>query len=144
MSVLLLPIVATLMTSDAAQARLAGALADADSVDSVVADRSHHVITFRIDRAGEAYEIVARTGRHAVVSEITIRDAGRGSHELGKLSWLADAMRDATAVVRLEVDEAGVVTLVTTDGTRYLALPGHGATHNDAVEARWGGEWNNT
>lgn len=144
MMVLLLPLVATLLGGEAAQARLAQALADADSVDSVVVDRSHHVVTFRIDRAGEAYEIVARTASRGVVEAIAIRDAGRGRHRLGKLSWLADAMRDTESVVRLDVDEAGVVTLVTNDGTRYLALPGHGAIHNDAVEARWGGEWNNS
>src|SRR5438045_2433428 len=78
----------------AAQVALAQALADADSIDWVSADV--HSVKFGIDHAGEAYEIVATTARRGVVTRVVISDAGRGRFELGPLSWLADAMTQAS------------------------------------------------
>jgi hypothetical protein len=121
-----------------AQAELAGALADADSVDWVRADRARGTITFAIDRAGEAYRVVATTNRGEVAS-VAIRDAGRGRVETGPLSWLVDELADVASVTRLEVDDGGRVTLVTDDGRRYAVIPGRGT--NDAVEARWAAAW---
>src|SRR5258708_36267025 len=91
---------------------LAGALADADSVDWVRADRAHHTITFGIDRAGEAYRLVVTTDGGAVTA-LAIRDVGRGSFAIGQLTWLSDEMRDVEAIARVDVDAHGHVTLLT-------------------------------
>lgn len=136
----LLPIFALATTQPpAAQARLAEAIADADSVDAVRVDRSHHTVTFAIDRAGEAYEIVARVAQDGEVASLTIRDRGLRHIGLGPMSWLADVMGRTHAVVRLEVGAAGQVTLVTDDGARYLAAPSRDG--NRAVRARWRAAW---
>jgi hypothetical protein len=128
----------------AAQVTLAEALADADSIDWV--RTGAHWVKFGIDRAGEAYEIDATTAKRGLVTRVAIRDLGRGrgrADELGNLSWLADAMLPASAVTRLVVDASGTVTLVTREGDRYQALPGHsGSRSNDAVEGRWAASWN--
>ena len=97
-------------------------------------------ITFGIDRAGEAYAVTATTDDDHVVSKLAITDLGRGTRELGKMSWLADAMADTAAVTELVVAEDGAVTVVTGDGDRYLAIPA-GAGNNAAVEARWAEAW---
>jgi hypothetical protein len=126
-------------TPAAAQVALASALADADSIDWVRADRDRHTITFAIDRAGEAYRVVV-TMRDGAVAALAIRDAGRGSFDAGTLSWLADELKDVDTVARLEVDAAGRVTLVTGDDRRYTIVPGHG-DGNDAARARWEAAW---
>ena len=125
----------------AAQVRLAEALADADSVDAV-AIRAPRLVAFRIVRAGEAYEILARTSKKGEVVSVTTRDLGDGGYEIGALSWLCDAMQNTAAVARLVVDEDGAVTLVGSDGQRYMAIPGRGSGGNDVVEARWAAAWN--
>lgn len=130
-------------TPHAAQARLAEALGDADSIDWVTVDRAHHRVTFAIDRAGEAYEIIATTRPSGTVVSLAIRDLGLGHVGMGSLSWLADAMQDTAAVSRLLVDEDGAVTLVTSEGARLMAIPGRGSGGNAAVEARWAAAWNN-
>ncbi|HUJ60327.1 MAG TPA: hypothetical protein VLX92_17620 [Kofleriaceae bacterium] len=124
------------------QAELAGALADANSVDWVRADPEHRAVRFGIDRAGEAYEVIATVRADGTLASVTVHDAGRGTTGLGPLSWLVDVMRETAAVTQLSVDADGEVTLVTDDGLRYLAIPGRDGSHNDAVEARWGAAWN--
>ena len=125
-------------TPQDAQATLAGALAEADSVDWVRAD--HHAITFGIDRAGEAYTLTATTDDDNAVATLQIVDLGRGGRELGPMSWLADAMTGTSAVTQLVVADDGAVTVVTNDGDRYLAIP-TGTGNNAAVEARWAEAW---
>ena len=122
-----------------AQMTLAGALADADSVDSV---RSvDHAITFEVERAGEAYDLIAKTDGDNVVTSLEIVDVGPGNRELGAMSWLADAMEDVDAVAQLVVaDDDGAVTVITSDGDRYLAIPA-GTGNDAAVEARWAEAW---
>jgi hypothetical protein len=122
-----------------AQHVLADVLATAESVDWVIA--GDHRVTFAIDRAGEAYTLVAFTGASGRVVAVEIADAGPGcAHELGDLTWLVDVMKDSAAVSRLVVNSDGAVTLITNDGERYQALPGRGS--NAAVEARWAASWN--
>jgi len=119
----------------AAQARLAEAIADADSVDWV--HTNNHTITIAIDHAGEAFHLVATTRGQRVVS-LEIVDAGRAAVEAGELTWLVGEMRDAAAVTTFTVDN-GRVTLVTSDGRHYPLAPVRGP--NAAVEARWAGAW---
>lgn len=129
MTIALLPIFALAAAQHtAAQARLANALADADSVETVRVDRSHHTVTFAIDRAGEAYDVVARVATDGEVCSLTIHDRGKGHLGLAPMSWLVDVMAQTHAVVRLEIGPAGRVTLVTEGGQRYLAIPSHDAT----------------
>ncbi|MDB4955165.1 MAG: hypothetical protein JWO36_2734 [Myxococcales bacterium] len=127
------------------QQRLAQTLADADSIDAVSADRKRHLVTFSIDRAGEAYTVIAKTRRTGEVLSVEVRDEGTGTFEIGGLTWLSDTLRGADAVTRLVVDEDGAVTLTTSEGERYMAIPGRGSGgSNDATSARWGAEWNNS
>lgn len=128
----------------AAQARLAEALADADSIEGVTVDRAHHVVRFTIARAGAAYEVIATTTKRGVVTSTVTKPIGNGHFELGNLSWLVDAMQNTTAVIKLTVDDDGAVTLVTDDGTKYMAIPGRGSGGNDVVEARWAAEWDHS
>lgn len=102
------------------QLRLAEALADADSIDCVRTDRAGGSVTFGIEHAGEAYEIVASIGPDGDVTAVHTSDAGRGTRALGPLSWLADAMSREAAVMRLELDEHGGATVVTDDGARFV------------------------
>ena len=53
-------------------------------------------------------------------------------------------MKDSAAVTRLVVDDDGAVTLETSDGLRFMAIPGRGSGGNAAVAARWAAEWNNS
>jgi hypothetical protein len=139
----LLPVLATLSGApapaptsapDAAQLRLAEALADADSVDWVRVDRAHRTVTFGIERAGESYEILASEAPDGEVTQVRTADTGRGSRALGGLSWLADAMHRQSAIRRLEIGDDGAVTVVTGDGTRYVV------TNNPADLGRaWNG-----
>jgi hypothetical protein len=126
-------------TPHAAQARLAEALADADSVEWARANGD--VYTFAIDYKGEAFLVVATTRDHEVVS-LAIRHAGRASVEEPQdaLGWVVGEMHDAQTVTRLDVRD-GRVMMSTGEGRRYLMLPGHGT--NAAVEARWAAEWDN-
>jgi len=124
----------------AAQARLAEAIADADSVDWVHANG--HMITVAIDHAGEAFHLIATTRANRIVS-LEIVDAGRAAVEAGELTWLVGEMRDAAAVTTFTVDHAdGRVTLVINDGRHYALAPVRGP--NAAVEARWAGAWDSS
>jgi len=123
-----------------AQARLAEALADAESVDWVTT--SGNTITFAIDRANEAYRIDVTTLHHQVVA-VDIHFVGPQPAVHGQLSWLGREMTEVDAVQRLDIDDEGTVTVGTTDGRSYLVIPDR-HDGNTAVEARWGAEWNNT
>jgi len=119
------------------QIRLAEALADADSIDWVRA--SGHTITFAIGHGGEAYRVVVETRGKDIIA-VSVRDAGRGgSRGGGRLGWLIGEMQDTTAVTEASVKD-GQVTIGTSDGHRYLLLPGRNT--NAGVEARWAAEWN--
>jgi hypothetical protein len=120
----------------AAQARLAEALADADSVDWVHA--SGHTITFAIGHGGESYRVVADTRGKEIIA-VSIKDVGRTTGTRGRLSWLIREMQDTTAITEASVKD-GQVTITTSDGHRYLLIPGHST--NAGVEARWAAEWN--
>lgn len=117
------------------QVRLADELADADSIDSVRA--SDHTFTFAIERGDTPYEIVATTDRRGVVIDVATHERIAADFDLGGLSWLAETMKSTTAVTRLAVDEDGAVLLTTSDGQRFMAIPGRGSGGNDEVEARW-------
>lgn len=118
-----------------AQVQLADLLADADSIDSV---RVHeHEFTFTIERGDTPFEIVATTDRSGIVIDVVAHERMVADFALGNLSWLADTMKQTTAVTRLVVDEDGAVLLTTADGMRYMAIPGRGSGGNDEVEARW-------
>jgi hypothetical protein len=121
-----------------AQHVLADVLATAESVDWVRAD--DHRVTFAIDRAGEAYTLVAFTGEDGRVIGIEIEDAGLCPSGVGELSWLTDVMKDRRSITALLVNADGNVTLVTDDDERYQAMPGHGG--NARVEGRWAASWN--
>jgi hypothetical protein len=130
----------------AAQARLAEALADADSIESVTSDRGHHHVTFAIARAGEKYAVIVATGKRGVVVGVETHDVGPAGADAGSLSWLVDAMQNTPAITRLVVDEEGAVTLVTSDAQRFMAIPGRGSggTGNIMVESRWAASWDHT
>lgn len=124
----------------AAQVRLADVLGDADAVTTVIAKPG--VVAFEYVRGGEAFEALART-RHGEVTELELRDVGPAlgwdGAERGGLAWLGDIMKETVAVARLEVDRDGAVTLVTSDGQKYMAIPGRGS--GASVEARWAAQW---
>jgi len=131
-----------------AQVKLADTLAEAEAIEAVIP--RHHTITFAIVDSGEAIDLVATT-RHGEVVELTRHDRGPalgwdgsedGVEQTG-LAWLADVMKETTAVTRLVVDRDGAVTLITSEGQRYMAIPGRGSGgENAAVEARWADAWN--
>ena len=126
-----------------AQVQLADTLGNADAILAIHGGRNR--VVFDVVRDGEALEVAARTDHGAVV-ELAIRDIGAADDldvEPG-LSWLGDVMKDTTAVTRLDVDRDGAVTLVTSDGQRYMAIPGRGSGGNDAVEARWAASWDHS
>jgi hypothetical protein len=128
----------------AAQVRLADVLGDADAVTTVIAKSG--VVAFEYVRGGETFEAIART-RHGEVTDLELRDVGPalgwdGAEDGGEragLAWLGDIMKETVAVARLEVDRDGAVTLVTSDGQKYMAIPGRGS--GASVEARWAAEW---
>jgi hypothetical protein len=106
-------------------------------------------VTFEIVEGGEAIDLVA-TVKAGEVVELTRHDRGpalgwdgsEDGEERGGLAWLGDVMKEATAVTKLVVDRDGAVTLITSDGQRYMAIPGRGSGGNAAVEARWADAWN--
>jgi hypothetical protein len=123
------------------QVRLADMLADADSIDFVRASgsvhASEHTFTFAIERGDTPFDIVATTDRHGVVIDVEAHERMAADFDLGGLSWLAETMKSTTAVTRLAVDDDGAVLLTTSDGQRFMAIPGRGSGGNDEVEARW-------
>ncbi len=121
-----------------AQVQLADALATADSIDGVRGRDA--TFTFAITRGDHHLDIIATTVAGDVV-RVVERERGFDALSVGGLSWLADTMRETVAVSRLDVDEDGAVTLTTSDGMRYMAIPGRGSGGNGAVEARWAAEW---
>ena len=122
---------------EAAQARLAEALADAESIDWVATQGD--VISFAIDRAREAYRVDVTTEDHRVVA-VAIHFVGPQPNIHGSLTWLSREMSEIHAVPRLDVDEDGNVTLGTDDGRAYLVIPDR-HDGNTAVEARWAAAW---
>lgn len=129
-----------------AQVQLAVTLAEADAIHAIGARAGS--ITFAIDRDGESFEVVATTrgkGRHrGEVIGLTITDTGPAIGDAGNLSWLGAELSDATAVTRLSADEDGAVTITTSDGRAYMAIPGRGSGGNAAASARWAAAWNQT
>jgi hypothetical protein len=123
----------------AAQVRLAVTLAEADAIHAIGTRRG--AIVFAIDRDGEAFEVVATT-RKGEVTSLSITDVGIAIGDAGGLSWLGAELADATAITGLAVDEDGAVTITTSDGRAYMAIPGRGSGGNAAVEARWAAAWN--
>jgi len=121
-----------------AQVKLADLLASADSIDSI--SGRGNTFTFAITRGDEHLELVATT-RHRKVVSVVERERDFGEIELANLSWLIDTMQETTAIICLEGDEDGAVTMTTDEGLRYMAIPGRGSGGNAAVEARWAGEW---
>lgn len=121
-----------------AQVRLAVTLGEAEAIHAVVVRRG--AIVFAIDRAGQAFEVVATTQR-GQVTKLSIRDRGPALGGGGGLTWLAAELAEATAVTGLAVDEDGAVTITTSDGRAYLAIPGRGSGGNAGVEAQWAAAW---
>ena len=145
----LLPLISVVLGLSAtaprtAQVQLAETLASADAIDSVAHAGAR--ITFAIDRDGEAYRVIVTTranGRHrGEVIALSIEDAGPSRGDLGSLSWLGAELAEATAITGLMADEDGAVTITTSDGRAYMAIPGRGSGGNAAVEARWAAAWN--
>ena len=122
-----------------AQVRLAVTLAEADAIHAIAAKRG--AIVFAIDRDGEAFEVIAKTRKGEVIA-LSIIDVGPAIGDAGGLSWLGAELAEATAITGLAVDEDGAVTITTSDGRAYMAIPGRGSGGNAAVEARWAAAWN--
>lgn len=127
-----------------AQVELAVTLAEADAIQAI-GHRANQVI-FAIDRDGDAYEVVATLAPRGIhkgeVIALTITDVGPAIGDVGGLSWIGAELADATAVTTLAVDAEGAVTLTTSDGRMYMAIPGRGSGGNAGVEARWAAAWN--
>jgi hypothetical protein len=122
-----------------AQVRLAETLAEADAIQVLAKTGS---ITFAITRAGKPIEVVVTT-RKGDVSALVIAPAAASKQLAGDISWLGDELASVTAIVRITTDADGAITLVTSDGRRYMVIPGRGSGGgNEAVDARWAGEWN--
>lgn len=127
-------------TDRVAQVRLAEVLGAADAIHAVSAKGK--TVTFVITRDDQVLRVVADTRKGEVIA-LTIRPvAARGLELGGGLSWLADELESSPAVTRLVADEDGAVTITTSDGRRYMAIPGRGSGGNAAVEARWAATWN--
>jgi len=123
----------------AAQARLASLLVTADSIDSLETSATSAI--FAIERAGEAFTIVATTSDAGAITALAVTDAGPATPEGGALSWLGPELVDATAIATVLTSD-GAVTLVTSEGRYYRAIAGRGP--NVAVEARWAAAWDQT
>jgi len=128
----------------AAQVRLAELLGGADSIDAITTEA--RTITFAISRGDAASDVVVHTDKRGAITSLEVVPATRPAGELGPLTWLAPELVEATAVTQLVVDEDAAVTIATSDGRRYMVIPGRGSggpLHgNAAVEARWAAEWN--
>jgi hypothetical protein len=122
-----------------AQVKLAEMLASADAIHSVVAKGK--TITFVISKGDAIVHVVATTKKGDVVA-LAIAPAKPSGTELGGLTWLGEEMAGVTAITHLVADRDGAVTITTSDGRRYMAIPGRGSGGNTAVEARWAAEWN--
>jgi len=126
-----------------AQVRLAETLAEADSIHSVSARGK--TITFAITRGDKSFQVIATTRtKHAVKGEVVglaVVETRPLEFEGGGLSWLGAELERVTAISRLVVDEDGAVTITTSDGRRYMAIPGRGSGGNAAVESRWAAAW---
>lgn len=141
------PTTSDALTGRDAQVKLADTLAEAESIEAVIPRRDQ--VAFDLVDAGVAKELVVTT-KHGEVVAVSMRDVGpalgwdgtEDGAERGGLSWLADVMKETTAVTRLVVDRDGAVTLITSDGQRYMAIPGRGSGGNAAVESRWADAWN--
>jgi len=134
-----------------AQVQLAVTLSEADAIHAVTARARAGrtaTIVFAIDRDGQTYELVATTrAKGAAKGEVialTITGLGPAIGGPGNLSWLGAELIDATAVTALSSDEDGAVTITTSDGRAYMAIPGRGSGGNAAVEARWAAAWDRT
>lgn len=123
-----------------AQVRLAETLAEADAIESVFAKR--RAITFTIVRAGETFDVTAKTSKSGEVLSLAIAPAHTLAVQLHGLTWLGSELAEVTAVTRLVVDEDGGVMVGTDDGRRYMAIPGRGSGGaNVASEAQWAAAW---
>ncbi|MBA3465496.1 MAG: hypothetical protein H0T46_36525 [Deltaproteobacteria bacterium] len=126
-----------------AQVRLAVTLAEADAIHAV--GIRGQTIVFAIDREGEAFEVVAtlraKGPNKGEVIALSITDVGPAIGDMGSLSWLGGELADVTAVTVLAVDGDGAVTITTSDGRAYMAIPGRGSGGNAGVEARWAAAW---
>jgi hypothetical protein len=128
-----------------AQVRLAEALAEADAILGV---RAHgDTFTFSIVRGDRAIDLAVTTRAKRTKDSpkgevISFASAPAKSAGEGDISWLGEELASTTAIVKLVADEDGAVTVFTHDGRRYMVIPGRGSGGgNDAVEARWAGEW---
>jgi hypothetical protein len=133
---------AAMVTPRAVQVQLAETLASADAIHAVSAHGT--IVSFAIDRDGESFRVEAVTHGQGEVVALTVIEAGPALGDPGSLSWLADELAQATAVTRLTVDEDGAVTIATSEGRAYMAIPGRGSGGNMAVEARWAAAWNSS
>jgi hypothetical protein len=124
-----------------AQVRLAETLAEADAIESVAA--RGRAITFVIVRAGETFDVTAKTKKSGEIVSLAIARAPRAlAVQLHGLTWLGSELAEVTAVTRLNVDEDGGVLIGTDDGRRYMAIPGRGSGGaNVAAESRWAAAW---
>jgi hypothetical protein len=124
-----------------AKVRLAELLGTADAIHSVSVHGRE--ITFAIARGDKSLDVTATRGTKGEVISLSITRSPASATELGNLSWLSDELARATAISRLVVDEDGAVTISTSDGQRYMVIPGRGSGGpNAAVESRWAAEWN--
>jgi hypothetical protein len=129
----------TVDTARVAQVRLAETLSSADAIHAVSAKGK--TITFTISRGDTIVNVVATTTKGDVTA-LAITPVKATGNEGGGLSWLGDELQRVTAITRLVADADGAVTITTSDGRRYMAIPGRGSGGNSAVEARWAAEWN--
>ena len=133
----------TITAPRTAQVRLAVTLAEADAIHSFHAKRG--AIVFAIDRDGEAFAVIAKVRTRGPakgeVIALSITDVGPAMGDAGGLTWLGAELAEATAVTGLAVDADGAVTITTSDGRAYMAIPGRGSGGNAAVEARWAAAW---
>ncbi|MBA3394278.1 MAG: hypothetical protein H0T89_16655 [Deltaproteobacteria bacterium] len=130
-----------------AQVRLAETLASAESIESITArvtPRGRQV-TFAIVHDGDTLDVIATTGKRGDIVALTIKPATPIAAQLHGLTWLGAELAQSTAVTRLAVHEDGAVTITTSEGQRYMAIPGRGSGGaNIAVEARWAATWSAT
>ena len=122
-----------------AQVRLAEMLAEADAIQVHAKPGS---ITFAIMRGGAPIEVVVTT-REGEISALAIAPGAPSKELAGDISWLGDELASVTAIVRITADDDGAITLVTSDGRRYLMTTTRSGIDdgNEAVDARWAGEW---